>query len=326
MIIGWDDQEIGQDSPSFTADRTPIGVVRGRSEVMFRARTRRVLGSLALSILLAAPATANTVKIGVLAKDGPVKALKMWKATGDYLNSHVPGTTFEVVPLGFDEVYPAIADGNVDYFVVNSSMFVEAQTKYHAQAVATMINSRQGKPLQSFGGVIFTTADSGIETLNDLKGHTFMAVDASSFGGWQMALKEMKDAGIDPEKDFAKLEFGKKHDNVVMAVLNGAADAGTVRTDTLERMVADGMLDLAEIKVIHEQHHTGFPFVCSTALYPEWPMAATGKASPEVTQAMVEALKQMKPEDEAAKSAKVVGWAPVLDYEPVAKLQATLGL
>ncbi|MEZ4650846.1 MAG: phosphate/phosphite/phosphonate ABC transporter substrate-binding protein [Candidatus Eisenbacteria bacterium] len=293
---------------------------------MCGARAFRILGSITLSLLLAVPALADNVKIGVLAKDGPVKALKMWEATGDYLNARVSGTTFEIVPLGFDEVYPAIAEGTVQYFVVNSSMFVEAQGKYHAQAVATMINSRQGKPLQSFGGVIFTTPETGIESMADLKGHTFMAVDASSFGGWQMALKEMKDAGLDPEKDFTKLEFGKKHDNVVMAVLNGAVDAGTVRTDTLERMAADGMLDLSEIKVIHEQHHDGFPFVCSTALYPEWPIAATSKASPEVTQAMVDALQKMKPEDEAAKSAKVVGWAPVLDYAPVAKLQATLGL
>jgi twitching motility protein PilJ len=111
-----------------------------------------------------------------------------------------------------------------------------------------------------------------------------------------------------------------------MAVLNGAADAGTVRTDTLERMAAEGLLDLSEIKIVHEQNHDGFPFVCSTALYPEWPIAATHAASDDVTHAMVDALQKMKPEDEAAKSAKVVGWSAVLDYTPVATLQATLGM
>ena len=276
--------------------------------------------------LTAVPALAGTARIGVLAKDGPVKALNTWKATGDFLNSHVEGTTFEIVPLGFDEVNPAVEGGKVEYFIVNSSMFVTTQSKYGTKAVATMINSRQGKPLKSFGGVIITTADSDIHTLQDLKGHTFMAVDAASFGGWQMALKEMKDAGIDPDKDLAKLEFGKKHDNVVMAVLNGVVDAGTVRTDTLERMAAGGLLDLADVRVINQKDYPDFPFVCSTALYPEWPIAATKSATQAVTQAMVDALQSMKPEDEAAKAAKVVGWSSVLDYTPVANLQATLGL
>ena len=42
---------------------------------------------------------ADTYKIGVLAKRGPVKALQKWKSTGDYLTSKLDGT-FEVVPLG----------------------------------------------------------------------------------------------------------------------------------------------------------------------------------------------------------------------------------
>ena len=67
---------------------------------------------------------ADNYKIGVLAKNGPVKALEMWKATGDYLSQKIDGMTFEVVPLGFDEVYPAIANKKVDFFLVNSSMYV----------------------------------------------------------------------------------------------------------------------------------------------------------------------------------------------------------
>ena len=51
---------------------------------------------------------AQTYKIGVLAKRGPVKALKQWKATGDYLTAKIADKTFEIVPLDFDDVNPAI--------------------------------------------------------------------------------------------------------------------------------------------------------------------------------------------------------------------------
>ncbi len=64
------------------------------------------------------------------------------------------------------------------------------------------------------------------------------------------------------------LEFGGKHDNVVYAVQNGEVDAGTVRTDTLERMAAAGDIDMSEFKVINAQSTAGFPFVLSTTLYP----------------------------------------------------------
>jgi twitching motility protein PilJ len=280
---------------------------------------------LALSLTVNPALAAGKYKIGVLAKNGPVKALKMWKATGDYLSQKIDGMQFEIVPLGFDEVNPAIENKKVDFFLANSSMFVTAKVKYGAKAVATMVNSRQGKPLKSFGGVIITNSDNdAINGLNDLKGKSFMAVKKSSFGGWQMAYKEIVDAGINPGADFARLEFGGKHDNVVYAVMNEAVEAGTIRTDTLERLAAEGAIDMGDFKIINEKTHGGFPFKCSTHLYPEWPLAKVAGTPDAVVSAVVGALKKLKPQDSAAASAKVVGWVDALDYAPVEALQKTL--
>jgi twitching motility protein PilJ len=266
----------------------------------------------------------NTYKIGVLAKNGPVKALKMWRTTGEYLSAKVAGN-FEIVPLGFDAVFPAIEKGEVDFFLVNSSMFITAKVKFDAKAIATMINSRQRKPLKSFGGVIFTSEENDeINSVDDLSGKTFMAVKKSSFGGWQMAYMELLDQGIDPFKDFSKLEFGGKHDNVVLAVQNGVVDAGTVRTDTLERMVSTGIIELSEFKIISSKKHGDFPFVHSTALYPEWPIAKTKGTSDQIAGKVVEALKLLKSTDKAATDAKIMGWTDALDYQGVEDLQIKL--
>jgi hypothetical protein len=62
----------------------------------------------------------------------------------------------------------------------------------------------------------------------------------SEFGGWHMALREFRAAGIDPGRDCARLFFLDSHTDVVRAVLSGEADIGTVRTDTLERRAANG--------------------------------------------------------------------------------------
>jgi len=267
----------------------------------------------------------ETVKIGILAKNGPLKALSQWKATGDYLSAVLPDYQFEIVPLDFKEVNPSIEKGDVSFFLVNSSMFVEAKIRYGAVAVATMINSRQGKPLEAFGGVILTSVDNdSINALVDLRGKTFMAVSKASFGGWQMAYKEILDAGIDPYSDFSKLEFGGKHENVVLAVLNGAVDAGTVRTDTLERMAANGTIFMDDFKIINRKDHANFPFVCSTTLYPEWPLGRIAGTSTALSDKVAASLKNIKPDDPAAKAAKVVGWTSALDYGPVESLQKKL--
>ncbi len=286
---------------------------------------RNVLIVICFLISMPAFSYGETYKIGVLAKNGPVKALKKWKSTGEYLTAKLAGKSFEIIPLSFDAVNGAIQSGAVDFFLVNSSMYVTAKVRYGASAIATMINSRQGQPLQSFGGVIFTLAENeDINSLDDLKGKTFMAVKKSSFGGWQMAYKELLDGGIDPAADFAKLEFGGKHDNVVYAVINGAVDAGTVRTDTIERMVAADELDMDELKIINPMKYNDFPFVCSTRLYPEWPLAKVAHVGDDLAFEVVAALKELKSNDKAAKDAKIVGWRDSLDYGPVEELQKVL--
>lgn len=266
---------------------------------------------------------ADTLKIGVLAKDGAAKALQKWSATGEYLTTKL-GKTVEIVPLDFDKVNPAIEANTVDFFLVNSSMYVTAKVKYGASAIATMINSRQGQALESFGGVIFTSVyNDSINSLADLKGKTFMAVEESSFGGWQMAYKTIIDAGMDPYKDFAKVDFAGKHDNVVFAVQNEQTQAGTVRTDTLERMAASGAIVMDDFKIINKQS-SSFPFVYSTTLYPEWPLAKTAATTDALAQEVVAALKQIKKDDPAASKAKIIGWTDPLDYSPVEELQKSL--
>ena len=232
----------------------------------------------------------------------------------------------EIVPLGFDKVNPAIEANEIDFFLINSSMFVTAKIKYGATAIATMINSRQGEALKSFGGVIITSAyNDDINSLADLKGKSFIAVKKSSFGGWQMAYKTIKDAGLDPFKDFAKVEFAGKHDNVVYAIQNDQAKAGTVRTDTLERMATSGAIAMEDFKVINKQNST-FPFVYSTTLYPEWPLAKTSKTSDALAREVVAALKKIKKDNPAASKAKIVGWSDPLDYNQVEELQKALGI
>ena len=87
---------------------------------------------------------------------------------------------------------------------------------------------------------------------------------------------------------------------------------------------AAGDIDLSEFKIIDAKTHTGFPFVVSTPLYPEWPFAKIASTSDEEAQRVANALISMQAEADAAKNAKIVGWTASLDYSEVEDLQMLL--
>ena len=175
-----------------------------------------------------------------------------------------------------------------------------------------------------FRSVIFTRAEnSAIARLKDLRGHSFMAVDASSLGGWLMARRLLRRQGMEPE-DLGGLSFGGTHDAVVAAVREGRAAAGTVRSDTLERMAAEGKIDLDDFRIIHPRYPSRFPFRVSTRLYPEWPFARLPSADPELAHRVAVALLRMPADSPAARRGRNRGWTVPRSYQPVRTLMQDL--
>ncbi|WP_127478221.1 PAS domain S-box protein [Sulfurivermis fontis] len=273
-----------------------------------------------MSCLLAtlAQAAPLEVKIGVLAWRGPEQTLRMWEPTATYLTQHVAGYRFVIVPLAFDRLLPAVASGDVDFVLANSSYYPEMELRYGASRIVTLRNRDAGHAYTHFGGVIFTRAErADLREVTDLKGKSFMAVDEQSLGGFHAAWRELKDAGIDPHRDFKPLRFGGTHDAVVYAVRDGTVDAGTVRTDTLERMAKEGKIRLEDYRIIQPTSHPDFIFLSSTRLYPEWPMARLKHTPQDLAHSVALTLMQMPPDSEAARRSNTAGWTIPADYQPV---------
>ncbi len=265
----------------------------------------------------------KVLKVGVLAKRGEANTIQQWQSLIDYLSETIPGYKFKLLPLNFDDIDQAAKNQDLDFMVTNSGMYVNFEARYGVKRIATLKNLRLGKPYTIFGGVIFTLANrDDINKLKDFKGKTFIAVDQASLGGWQMAWGVFDEQGINPQKHFKDLSFGGTHDDVVMAVLNGEVDGGTVRTDTLERMAREGKINIQDFKIINQQQDsTGkFPFVHSTPLYPESPFAASNRVPVEVSEEVAKALLNLPPDHPAAVAAKSEGWTVPLNYQPVHEL------
>jgi phosphate/phosphite/phosphonate ABC transporter binding protein len=260
------------------------------------------------------------IKIGVLAKRGIVRCIEKWTPTAEYLTTKIPDKTFMIIPLDFDGILSFVEFEKIDFILANPSIYVELENWYGVSRIATLENKRIGQFVTKLGGLIFCKADrKDIQTLNDLKGKTFMAAKQTSCGGWRAAFREFKEKGIDPYSDFKGIQFGGMHDTVVYAVRDGKVDAGTVRTDTLERMAMDGKIDVNTFRVINNKSgkYEDFPFILSTRLYPEWPFAKLKHISNELAEKVAIALLEMPANSAAAIAAKCSGWTIPLNYQPV---------
>jgi diguanylate cyclase (GGDEF)-like protein len=261
------------------------------------------------------------VRFGVLANKGVENALKRWNPTADYLNQQLPGHLFKLVPLRFEEVEPAVKSENIDFILTNTSHYIELESLYGVNRILTLIDSG----LTVFGGTIFCMADrNDIHSIQDLKGKTFMAVDQFSLGGWRSAWRELKEQGINPLKDLKSLEFGGSHNDVVASIMSKKADAGTVRTGTLEKLARDGKVNLKSLRILNERKYAGFPFLVSTRLYPEWPLAKLKHTSDNLSKKVSIALLHMPEDSRAAQAADISGWTIPLDYYPVHELMREL--
>ena len=260
------------------------------------------------------------IVIGVLAKRGTVLTLKRWVPTAQYLQKMIPQYNFTIKALSFEQIHPAVKSKEIDFILANSGIYVELEHKYGVQRISTLLNKHiTGISQKQFGGVIFTHSDNKIfyNSLNDIKGKHFIAVNKKSLGGWQMAWRELKKAGINPFSDLKSLTFQGTHDKVVYDILEKKADVGTVRSDTLERMVIEGKIKIKDFHIINQKKHQTFPFISSTTLYPEWPFAKLQHISDQLSKEVAIALMTMLPTDSAAKAGKLTAWSTPMNYTPV---------
>ncbi len=269
------------------------------------------------------------VTIGVLAKRGAEITHRRWDSTAEYLSRTIPEYRFRVVPLDFQQIFEQVSQGKVDFVLANSAIYVQLEAKYQVSRITTLRN-RTGNTVSSrFGGVIFTRADtSSIKSYKDLKGKRFSAVDPESLGGYLMALRELQDRDLIPERDFSSVSFEHTHDGVVYAVRDGKADFGTVRTDTLERMAEEGLIQQDHFKALQagiDQYAEKFPYLYSTRLYPEWPLAKLAKTEQMLAEKVALALMTMPPDHPAAKDSHTAGWSIPANYQPVHELLQDLG-
>ena len=125
--------------------------------------------------------------------------------------------------------------GKVHIGWLNTFNYVLAAEKYGVDAA--LVTVRYGS--SSYKGQIVIRADSGIASLDDLKGKVMCWVDTGSTSGYVIPRIMLAANGIDPDADFASTTEAGSHNNVVAAVYNGECDAGATYSDARSSIEED---------------------------------------------------------------------------------------
>jgi len=285
------------------------------------------------SLLHASVNDVSTINIGVLAAGSKDQCFDQWRPTAAYVHSMLPEYSVHIVCLDYKEVEKAVYYGLVDFTITNPAIYVNLEYLFGASRIATLKGQGRGEHATQFGGVLLRKADrQELQTAADLKGKRVAAVDPMSFGGWLVGWRYLKQRGIDPLTDFAKLTFLGQHDSVVFAVQKGDADAGMVRTGTLEQMARDGKIELKDFGILDQQNddqeevygisspqkvYQAFPYLHTTPLYPNWALAKVQHVDIKLAEKVMFAFLQIAPTSEAALASYSDGWTIPLDYFPV---------
>lgn len=225
----------------------------------------------------------------------------------------------QVFPDTFDEHVKMVAQGQIDISFTNPFVYIKL-ARQGARGFARTIKSSGKSDFRS--EIICRSDNRSLKTLADCRGKRWIAVDPLSAGGYLFALGHFLDLGI-RRQDFAEIAFapgpGGKQENVVLAVLAGKYDFGTIREGTLD--VLKDRIDPDQIRVL-----------ARTRAYPEWFFAARKGLDQgtvdKIAQAMF-ALNPANPEHAAIlEAAGLKGIIPAKDQDldPVRELARKLEL
>lgn len=288
---------------------------------MLPAMLRRLI---VLCATLAWTATARaepeTVRVGVLAYLGSERAARDWEPTLAHLERAIPDRRFVTLPLDLPGMVLAVADRRVDFVITNPGSYVTLEARFAVTRIATLESGLPAFPIAAVGSTIIRRADRpAIRKLADLKGKRLAVVSTDAFGGFQIAWREMEEAGVNPFTDLAALvAVGFPMEGVVDAVRDGAADAGVLRACLLEELEAQGRIAPGAFVVVGERQSDGPqadapPCRVSSRLYPDWPFARLAHTSRDLARQVAAALLTMPATDGRA-------WTASLDYTTVHEL------
>ena len=188
--------------------------------------------------------TPKTVRMSLIPTTDPGKVIRENQPLVTYLEKELGAKIDLTVPTNYAAVVEAVANDQVDIAYLGGFTYVQASKR---SGVVPLVQRERDR---NFHSLFITNAESGINSLSDLKGRRFAFGDVNSTSGHLMPEYFMREAHVDPEV-ISNAIYSGGHDATALAVANKKVDAGALDETVYQKMVADGKLDAKQVKVFY---------------------------------------------------------------------------
>ncbi len=198
------------------------------------------------------------LRLGVVPYKSPRTVVELYNPIASLLMRKLGKSVRVVTADGYEQYLQRVFAKKYDIIVLGSTFYFKAHDRAGYEAVA------RGFP--PFRAGIIVRKDSGIETLEQLRGKTMAAVNVKDRGGYKLQEMALLEKGIDPESD-VDVHFRGKFDSVIYAVLSGRDDAGAIRLDALQKPAFAGVKK--KLRVLYtSRENPQFPFAVRSDMDP----------------------------------------------------------
>ncbi len=250
-------------------------------------------------------------------RDGEVLAEYITRRTGLHVKVAVPNFYITVVE--------AFGTNRADMAIMNTFSYLLAHKKYGASAVMRVAR-RYGE--LSYRGEFIVHAESGITSIEQLRGKTIAYVDPSSTSGYIYPKDMLRKRGVAPRQEM----FAYGHNQVVTKVYTRDVDAGAVFYSRPDTVTGEQLDARTKIKTEHPDVFQKVRVIGLTEEIPNDPVVARKGLDRAIVSRVCEALLSFQRTESGRKAlmtiASVEGFQRTSDaaYDDVRTLVASYGV
>jgi phosphonate transport system substrate-binding protein len=213
----------------------------------FSPSPRASISALLATIALSVAAHAQTFKVTTIPEEAATEQVRKFGPIVKYLESKL-GMKVEFTPVNdYPAAVEALVNKQVDLVWFGGFTHVQANVRSGGKIIPIAQREEDTK----FQSVFIAKTNSGIKSLNDLKGKQVSFGSASSTSGHLMPRSFLLAANIDPDKDFKRVAFSGAHDATIASVVSGKVDAAALDITVWNKFVKENKVDTNDTNVFY---------------------------------------------------------------------------
>jgi phosphonate transport system substrate-binding protein len=211
------------------------------------SRTLRALMTCALIAFGTISHAQQVFRVTTIPEEAATEQVRKFMPLAKYLEKQL-GMKVEFTPVSdYPAAVEALVNRKVDLVWFGGFTHVQAQLRSGGKIVPIAQREEDTK----FQSVFIAKTDSGIKSLQDLKGKQVSFGSQSSTSGHLMPRHFLLEAKINPEKDFRRIAYSGAHDATIASVVSGKVDAAALDITVWRKFVSENRVDTQAVNVFY---------------------------------------------------------------------------